>query len=110
MIKYIEINSNPIYNNDKLTYTIYTLKDVTENKMHQINSEEQSGFIKNVVNTLDIPLVVIDYPDMKFKLINKKYDELFNRYPYQFKIDDILGNGLREILPGCENNYLYNIV
>lgn len=109
-VKYIEINSNPIYSNNKLAYTIYTLKDITENKMHQINSEEQAGFIENVVNTLDIPLVVIDYPDLKFKLINKKYDELFNHHPYQFKIDDILGNGLRDILPGCENNYLYNIV
>lgn len=109
-IKYIEINSNPIYNNSKLTYTIYTIKDITENKMHQLNSEEQADFIKNVVNTLDIPLVVIDYPDLKFKLINRKYDELFKHCLYQFKIDDILGDGLRNVLPGYENNDIYNIL
>ncbi|MDF2882986.1 MAG: two-component sensor histidine kinase [Clostridiaceae bacterium] len=109
-VKYIEINSNPIYASNKLTYTIYTIKDITENKMHQINSDEQANFIKNVVNTLDIPLVVIDYPELKFRLINKKYDTLFKHDTYQFKIDDILGNGLRDVLPGCENNYLYNIV
>ncbi|WP_243105921.1 PAS domain-containing sensor histidine kinase [Clostridium fermenticellae] len=74
--KYIELNSNPIIKSDELAYTILTIKDVTEEKIHEINSEKQAEFVKNVVNTLEVPIAVIDYPVMRYKLTNKKYEQI----------------------------------
>lgn len=75
--KYIEINSNHSLNKDrKFNNSIITLKDVTETKLHEINSEEQARFINDVVNTVDVPIAVLDYPQFKYKLINKKYKDI----------------------------------
>ncbi|MCM8711726.1 PAS domain-containing sensor histidine kinase [Clostridium sp. SYSU_GA19001] len=77
--KYVEINSNPIFNRQQeVIYTIITLKDVTEAKLHQINAEEQAAFIKDVVNDLDVPIAVFNYPELTCKLINKKYKNIIN--------------------------------
>lgn len=76
-IKYLELNSAPITNkNEELIYTILTIKDVTETKLHQINAEEQAGFIKDVMNTVEVPIAVVDYPGITYRLNNKKYDEI----------------------------------
>ncbi|SKA72770.1 PAS domain S-box-containing protein [Clostridium sp. USBA 49] len=78
-IKYIEINSNPIINkNSELVYTIITIKDITETKIHQIKVEEQSNFIKDVVNNLDVPIAVLDYPKLEYRLVNKKHKDILN--------------------------------
>ncbi|MBU5591131.1 PAS domain-containing protein [Clostridium sp. MSJ-4] len=79
-IKYIEYNSNPIMNkNREVLYTIITIKDVTEIKEHEFFIEEQSTFIKDLVNAVDIPMAVIDYPSLKIKLANKNF-EVFTKY------------------------------
>ncbi|MBV7271813.1 PAS domain-containing protein [Clostridiaceae bacterium UIB06] len=76
-IKYLELNTAPIINkNEELVYTILTIKDVTETKLHQINAEEQAEFIKDVVNTIEVPIAVVDYPGITYRLNNKKYDEI----------------------------------
>jgi signal transduction histidine kinase len=79
-VKYLEVNSNPIFNLEKeLVYTILTLKDVTEAKIHQISAEEQASFVKDVVNNLDVPIAVIDYPSLTYKLMNKKYNTVLSK-------------------------------
>ncbi len=76
-IKYLEVSSAPITNkNEELIYTILTIKDVTETKLHQINAEEQADFVKDVVNTVEVPIAVVDYPNITYRLNNKKYDEI----------------------------------
>lgn len=76
-LKYVEINSNPIINkNSEVVHTIITLKDITEAKVHQINAEEQSNFVKDVVNNLDVPIAVFGYPKLNYKLVNKKYKDI----------------------------------
>jgi PAS domain S-box-containing protein len=73
--KYVEFNSNPIQNQKKdLMYIIVTLKDVTEVKRHELYAEDQANFIKDVVDTMDIPVAVVDYPEMNIKLANKNFD------------------------------------
>lgn len=73
--KYIEFNSNPIMNQRKeLMYTIITVKDITEVKRHELHAEEQARFIKDVVDTMDIPVAVVDYPELDIKLTNKNFD------------------------------------
>lgn len=76
-IKYLEVSSAPIINkNEELVSTILTIKDVTETKLHQINAEEQADFVKDVVNTVEVPIAVVDYPNITYRLNNKKYDEI----------------------------------
>lgn len=76
-IKYLEVSTAPITNkNEELIYTILTIKDVTETKLHQINAEEQADFVKDVVNTVEVPIAVVDYPNITYRLNNKKYDEI----------------------------------
>lgn len=95
-IKYLEINSNPILNRaNEVLYTIVTIKDVTESKIHQINAEEQANFVRNVVNTIDVPIAVLEYPELQYKLINKKYDSMMK---YKFHTDDdIIGKSVNEV-------------
>lgn len=76
-IKYIELNSAPIINKSgEIVNTILTIKDITETKLHQINAEEQAAFVRDVVNTVDVPIAVVDYPDITYRLTNKKYEEI----------------------------------
>lgn len=76
-VKYIEVNTAPIINkNDELQSTIITIKDVTEIKIHQINAEEQAEFVRNVVNTVSVPIAVVEYPSITYRLTNKKYEEI----------------------------------
>lgn len=77
--QYVEINSTPVIKNERIENTIITLKDITEIKIHQITAEEQSRFIKQVVNTVDIPIAVIKYPDETCKLINKKFEKVISK-------------------------------
>ncbi|WP_242966442.1 PAS domain-containing sensor histidine kinase [Clostridium sp. BSD9I1] len=76
-IKYIELNTSPILRtNGELLHTVVTLTDITEKRINQIIAEEQALFVENVVNTLDVPIAVLDYPKCNYKLLNKKYEEL----------------------------------
>lgn len=91
-VKYIEVNTAPIINkNDELQSTIMTIKDVTEIKIHQINAEEQAEFVRNVVNTVSVPIAVVDYPSIAYRLTNKKYEE-------------IMGTSVKESLDEENNN------
>ncbi|MDW8799727.1 ATP-binding protein [Clostridium sp. A1-XYC3] len=110
--KYIEINSAPIINkNDELLHTILTIKDVTEIKLHQINAEVQAEFISDVVNTVSVPIAVVDYPNTTYRLTNKKYEEVIgknqvleeeNEYGKQIKY---INEGLYKIINNVGENY-----
>lgn len=79
-VKYIEINSAPITNKkNELLHTIITIKDVTEIKLHQIHAEEQAEFVSDVVNTVGVPIAVIDYPSGTCRLTNRKYEEVIGK-------------------------------
>ncbi len=87
-IKYVELNSTPILNKkDEVIYTILTIKDVTETRLHQINAEEQAAFVKDVVNTVDVPIAVVDYPGITYRLTNKKYEEIMG-YSDHIQLND----------------------
>jgi signal transduction histidine kinase len=102
--KFIELSSNPIISSqgDHL-YTIVTIKDVTESKKHQIFAEEQAAFIKDVVNNLDVPIAVIDYPELTYKLINKKHQTILNRIVDDGAVIDNIASG------GLLENFISNV-
>ncbi len=108
-IKYIELSISPILNkNDDLIYTILTIKDVTEAELHQINSEEQAAFVKDVVNTVDVPIAVVDYPGITYRLTNKKYEEIMGYNNYA--TSDEKAMAIEDEGPKYVNHDLYKIL
>jgi Signal transduction histidine kinase len=106
-VKYIEVNTAPIINkNDELQSTIITIKDVTEIKIHQINAEEQAEFVRNVVNTVSVPIAVVDYPSIAYRLTNKKYEEIMEDSSEQSTIEK---NKIQDQIK-CMNENLYKIL
>lgn len=98
-LKYIEYSSNPIIkSNGKLVYTIITLKDITDKKLNEIYAEEQSEFVKNVLNTLDLPISVLDYPGFTSRLLNKKFEQILNTlFDKEYSADNIIGKNILEV-------------
>ncbi|MBC2398449.1 PAS domain S-box protein [Clostridium tetanomorphum] len=105
-IKYIEFSSNPIINsNGELIYTIITLKDITDKKLNQIYTKNQSEFIKNVLNTLDIPIAVLDYPGFKNRVLNNKFQQILNSlFHGEYNMEDIEGKNVCEVFSKYINN------
>lgn len=75
-VKYLEFNSTPVYDSkDKLMYTIITVKDITDIKVHEKRLEDITDFTENVINTMDVPIAVVQYPSLKIVLANKRFKE-----------------------------------
>ncbi|GEM_PF-812371 len=80
---YINFNLNTILDkNDKKLYTIISFKDISEEKEQEIKIKQQSSFIKQVVNTLQIPVAVVNYPELEFELANKACIQLTEKLGY----------------------------
>lgn len=108
-VKYIEYNSNPIINQRKeLIYTIITIKDITEVKRHELHAEEQARFIKNVVDTMDVPVAVVDYPDMTIKLANKNFDFMAESFSGE-KVNsaELINKNAADIFKNKSNDMFY---
>ncbi|CAG7840530.1 PAS domain-containing sensor histidine kinase [Clostridium haemolyticum] len=74
--RYIELNSSSIINENCVVNTIITLKDITSIKSKGIKLQEQREFINDVVNTIDVPIAVIEYDNLNYKLANSKYKDM----------------------------------
>ncbi|SUY47524.1 sensory box histidine kinase [Clostridium putrefaciens] len=80
IVKYIEFSSEAIRDENKaVLYTIITVKDITEIKKHEMFIEDQTNFIKDLVENVDIPMAVLNYPSLKVRVANKNF-EVFTRY------------------------------
>lgn len=108
-IKYVEFNSNPIINQRKeLLYTIVTIKDITEVKRHELNAEEQARFIKDVVDTIDVPIAVVEYPDMNVKLANRNFDFLAESFSGEkINSSELINKNAADIFKNKSNEMLY---
>lgn len=77
--KYLEINTTPVFDKDiDVFYTIVLLKDITFLKRHEKEIEEKNNFIKGIINNLDIPIGVIDYPSLYVKIGNRAFEEVMS--------------------------------
>ncbi|NEZ45841.1 PAS domain-containing protein [Clostridium niameyense] len=91
-IKYIQYGQIPVMGKkNKIEYTIGTIKDITNLKKHQIKLEGGVNFIKNVVDYLEVPIAVLEYPSLTYSLVNKKYEEVVGKF-YNRQLHNILIN------------------
>ncbi|WP_050606952.1 ATP-binding protein [Clostridium niameyense] len=91
-IKYIQYSQIPVMGKkNKIEYTIGTIKDITNLKKHQIKLEGGVNFIKNVVDYLEVPIAVLEYPSLTYSLVNKKYEEVVGKF-YNRQLHNILIN------------------
>ncbi|MCD3349506.1 HAMP domain-containing histidine kinase [Clostridium botulinum D/C] len=74
--RYIELNSSSILNEKCVINTVITLKDITSIKSKGIKLQEQREFINDVVNTIDVPIAVVEYDNLNYKLANSKYKDM----------------------------------
>ncbi|WP_251860561.1 PAS domain-containing sensor histidine kinase [Clostridium sp. Marseille-Q2269] len=104
-VRYIEYNSNPIKDeNGEISYTISSVKDVTDLTESQITVEERAEFIKYVVDCVELPLAVLDYPNLTYKLVNERYEQLVERL-YTKKIKgNLYGHTVEEVFTKEEFN------
>ncbi|MEW8956784.1 ATP-binding protein [Clostridium sp.] len=78
-VRYIELNSTPVFDWDRnMIYTISTIKDITYMKLHEKELEDRTRFIKHVINTLDIPVAVLEYPFFSIMLHNKSFEKIIS--------------------------------
>lgn len=97
-LKYLEINSTPIFDENKnLTYTIVNIKDITQIKIHELEAIDQAKFIEEVIDTVDVPIAVFDYPNFNYKLENKKYKEVFRNLSITKKENNDFENNYKDL-------------
>ncbi len=109
--KYIEFNSSPIISmKNQLLYTIITLKDVTDLKEHELYAEEQANFIKDVINTMDIPIAVLDYPDLNTRFANKKFETFINSLVHKDIKTSIVNRSLKSLLDNDNGRSLLEMI
>lgn len=113
--KYLEINTTPVLDKEvDVFYTIVLLKDITFLKKHEKEIEEKNNFIKGVINNLDVPIGVIDYPSLYVKLGNKAFEEIMtltkrdinNKILDNYLLDgndDKTREGMKNIINYCIN-------
>ncbi|MBU5483098.1 PAS domain-containing protein [Clostridium sp. MSJ-11] len=109
-IKYIEINTNPIIKGDgELLYTVISIKDVTDEKVNKLIAENQSKFIEKVLSNLNLPVIVVDYPELRVSLINNLGVEFVEEVlELDCTEEDIIGKGINEISPKAIEDELIN--
>ncbi|WP_315122319.1 ATP-binding protein [uncultured Clostridium sp.] len=109
-IKYIEINTNPILKGDgELLYTVISIKDVTDERVSKLLAENQSKFIEKVLSNLNLPVIVVDYPELRVSLINNLGVEFAKEaLELDCNEEDIIGKGINEISPKSIENELIN--
>lgn len=108
---YVQLNSNYILKNNCIINNILTLKDITNIKNKEIKLQEQREFINDVVNTIDVPIAVIEVKDLKYKLINNKYREILkcnNNLDGQIVKETEILNVINNVFnkDKCENEYI----
>lgn len=110
--KYIEFSNIPINNElDEFVYSIVTLKDVTGIKLHEILVQEQSSFINDVINTMDIPIAVVTYPQLEVTLVNEQLRSTI-RKSADIKPDKLFGKtvNILEALSGSNYSKLTDMI
>ncbi|WP_223316952.1 MULTISPECIES: PAS domain-containing sensor histidine kinase [Clostridium] len=108
---YIQLNSNYILKDNSIINNILTLKDITNIKNKEIKLQEQREFINDVVNTIDVPIAVIEFDDLKYKLINNKYREILkynNNIEGKIVKEPEILNVINNVFTKdrCENEYI----
>ena len=112
-VRYIELNSTPVFDWDRnMIYTISTIKDITYMKLHEKELEDRTRFIKHVINTLDIPVAVLEYPFFSIILHNKSFEKIISILTGKDYIDSnyIKKSSFLDLMKEEEKNKILEII
>ena len=85
-------------------YTIITVKDITEIKKHEMFIEDQTNFIKDLVDNVDIPMAVLNYPSLKIRVANKNFEDFIKYVLNDKKEVTILNSYWNDIFQNVEDD------
>lgn len=106
-LRYYNINVEPIKKNDDIVGWLETINDITEIKEAQEKIKEKDELFVDVLDRFHVPVVVINYPDLKIKYINMYGKELINKIRGKdLSLNEIHG----KTLLGFDNNLINNII
>ncbi|GAA0724444.1 ATP-binding protein [Clostridium malenominatum] len=111
-VKYIEFNSNPILkSNGELLYTVISIKDITDSKINKLIAENQAKFIERTLSNLSIPVIVLDYPDLKVSFANNLGIEFAKNILYiEGDSEEIIGKKIYETFDEFIKNTLVEAI
>lgn len=104
-VKYIDFSSEAVTDENKVVlYTIITVKDITEIKKHEMFIEDQTNFIKDLVDNVDIPMAVLNYPSLKIRVANKNFEDFIKYVLNDKKEVTILNSYWNDIFQNVEDD------
>lgn len=70
---YVEVSGRPIYDNDgNFNLAVLCINDVTENIKYKELIEAQRDYLYKIIDTLDLPIMRVSYPELNIIEINQK--------------------------------------
>jgi len=96
---YYNVDVQPIRKDDKIIGWLETITDVTTIRKAKKQLEEREKYISDIFDAFEIPVAVISYPDIKYKFVNKGFNELFNNMAGEkVRKSDIEGRDVLDVL------------
>lgn len=72
--RYISFNGIPVFDqNGKVDYGVISLTDVTQIQQQQMTIHQNNQFMKGILESIGAPVVVINYPNCGFEVVNSLY-------------------------------------
>ncbi len=99
--KYLTINIFPIADsNNEVMYSVLSFKNVSNTKVKLEQAKTQNHFIREIFDTLDVPIAVVSHPDLKYEIVNRnKCLSLSKLLGRTLEEKDIVGKYVKDIAP-----------
>lgn len=99
--KYLTINIFPIINsNRQVIYSVLSFKDSSHTNVILEQERNQHNFIREILDTLDVPIAVVSHPDLKYEIVNRnKCLSLSKILGRTLDEKDIVGKYVKDIAP-----------
>lgn len=113
-IKYYDKSVVPIYADGNLKYIVETLVDVTERVQNRKLNEEnklmkaQYDLLTRTIENLEFRFILISYPDIKIKYMNKQVLDLLKEFVQSESLDSIVGKSAYDIF-GFNQDEIYEM-
>jgi len=108
----IDVNGTPIYDsNGKFSLGVLCSRDMTDYFKHEEIIRSRYEFLNRMVNTFDLPVVRLAYPDFKIVDINNKAFGIIESLKHDDKsITQIKGNKIEDLFKNFKKSEYYKCI